>query len=112
MIAVSEVALGGGVVPGDEPDPPGKPGEGALALGGEEALRGELCLEALEGREVLAEPEALDRARAVGSRRGASKSSGPAEDVDALAVREVEPQRVELPAGHGHARGRRRPPDP
>ena len=39
-------------------------GKGSLSLGGEEPFLRELLLQALERREVLAEPEALDRKRA------------------------------------------------
>ncbi len=49
---------------GDDPDRPWKPGEGALALGREQPLGGEEPFEALDRREVVAEPDSLDRARA------------------------------------------------
>ena len=55
-----DVALGGGVVAGDEPDPTGEKGQRPLSLGREEPFGRELLLEALEGGEVLAEPEALE----------------------------------------------------
>ena len=56
-----DVALRGGVVAGDEPDPPREERQRPLPLGGEQALGGERRLEPLERRQVRAEAEALDR---------------------------------------------------
>ena len=55
---------------------------------------------------MLAEPEALDRERAQSEVAAGLEELRAAEDVDALAVREVEPKRVELAARHGHAQAR------
>ena len=98
-----QVSLRGGVVAGDEPDPPREAGEGTLALCREQTLCSKLSLEPLEGSEVLAEPEALDREGAQPEVAASLEKLRAAEDVDALAVRKVEPKRVELAAGHGHA---------
>ena len=94
------VALGRGVVAGHEPDQPRDPRQRPLALGGEEALGRELLLQPLERREVGAEPEALDRERAQVEVAALLVELRPAVDVHALAVGEVEPQRVELAARH------------
>ena len=59
-----DVALGGGVVAGDEPDQPRDPRQRPLAPRREEALGRELLLQPLERRQVRAEPVALDRQRA------------------------------------------------
>ena len=87
------VALRGGVVAGDEPDPARQQRQRALPLGGEEPLGGELRLQPLERGEVRADAEALDRERAHAVVAALLEELGPAEDVDALAVGEVEPQR-------------------
>ena len=80
------VALGGGVVAGDEPDAPREARERPLALGREEALVGELALEALQRGEVVAEAEALDREGAQAEVAAGLEELGTPEDVDALAV--------------------------
>ena len=49
------------VVAGDEPDPPRKSRQRALALGGEQPFGGELLLQPFERCEMGAEAEALDR---------------------------------------------------
>ena len=88
-----DVALRGGVVAGDEPDPARQERQRALPLGGEEALGRELRLQPLERDEVRADAEALDRERAQAEVAALLEELGPAEDVHALAVGEVEPQR-------------------
>ena len=100
------VALGGRVVAGDEPDEPRDARQRPLALGREEPLGRELLLQPLERREVRAEPEALDRERAQVEVAALLVQLRPPEDVDALAVGEVEPQPVELPARHLHREAR------
>ena len=90
----------------------GKQRQRPLALGGEEPLGGELALQPLERRQVRAEAEALDRERAQPEVAARGEELRPPEDVDALAVGEVEPQRVELAARHRHVAGTRRPRDP
>ena len=90
----------------------GRSGSGALALGREEALGRELRLQPLERREVRADAEALDRERAQAEVAALLVELGPAEDVDALAVGELEPQPVELAARHLHAERTRRRRDP
>ena len=97
-----DVALRGGVVAGDEPDPARQERQRALALGGEQALGGELRLEALEGREVGAEPETLDRQGAQAEVAALGEELRAPVDVHPLAVGELEPERVELPALHRH----------
>jgi hypothetical protein len=100
-----DVALRGGVVAGHEPDPPRQERQRPLALGGEQPLRGELLLQPLERREVVAEAEALERERAQPELARASKSSGRRRRGRGRR-REVEPQRVELPARHRDAEAR------
>ena len=80
----------------------GKRGSGRLRRL-EEALGRELLLQPLERREVVAEPEALDRERAEAEVAARLEELRPPVDVDALAVDEVEPQRVELAARHRDA---------
>ncbi len=94
------VPLGGSVVSGHEPDPPRHPRQRPLPLRCEEPLGGELLLQPLERRQMLAEPEALDSERAEPQLTLRLEQLRPAVDVDALAAREIELQRVELPAGH------------
>ena len=106
MIAGEHVALGGRVVAGDEPDEPRDPRQRALPLGREQPLGGELRLQPLERREVRAEPVALDRQRAQVEVAALLVQLGPAEDVHALAVGQVEPEPVELPARHLHREAR------
>ena len=100
------VALRGGVVAGDEADQPRDPRQRPLALRREQALGGELRLQPLERREVGAEPVALDREHAQVEVAALLVELRAPVDVDALAVHELEPQPVELPARHlcGEAR--------
>ena len=102
------VPLRRGVVARDEADPARQPRERALALGREQALVGELPLQPLERREVLAEAEALDRERPQAQVAALLEELRAAVDVDALAVGEVEPQPVELPARHRRRQARAR----
>jgi hypothetical protein len=51
---------------------------------------------------VVAEAEALDREGAQAEVAASLEQLGPAVNVDALSVREVEAERVELAAGHRH----------
>ena len=81
----------------------GKQRQRALALGGEEPFGGELRLQPLERGEMRADAEALDRERPQPELAALLVELRPAEDVHALAVGEVEPQRVELAARHLHA---------
>src|SRR5207302_4916933 len=64
---------------------------------------GEARLQPLEGSEVGAFAETLDRERAELELGALLVELGAAEDVDPLAVGEVEPERVEPAARHGHA---------
>src|SRR5581483_7988760 len=75
----------------------------ALPRGGEEAFGGELLLQPLERREVVAEPETLDRERAEAELAAALPQLRAAVHVDALAVSELEPQPVELAPRHRDA---------
>ena len=95
-----DVALGGGVVAGHEPDPARDARQRPLPLRREQPLGGELLLQPLERREVLAEPEALDRERPQPQLAARLEQLRPTVDVHPLAVAEVEPQPVELPARH------------
>ena len=107
-----DVALGGRVVAGDERDPPREQRQAALARRVEQALRREPCLQALERRQVGSEPEALDRERAQAEVAPRLEQLRTSVHVDALAVRQIEPERVELAARHRRRRGRLRSPDP
>ena len=100
------VALRGGVVAGHEPDEARDPRQRPLPLGREQPLGGELLLQPLERREVRAEPEALDRERAQVEVAALLVQLRPPVDVHALAVAQVEPQPVELPARHLHREAR------
>ena len=106
MIAVSTSRLAAASLPVTSPIRRGSARQRPLALGREEPLGGELALQPLERGEVVAEPEALDRERAQAEVAARFEQLRPAVDVDALAVREVEPERVELPARHRHAEAR------
>src|SRR6188472_4457443 len=55
---------------------------------------------------MVSEPEPFDRQRTQTEIAACLEQLGPAEDVDALAVREVETQRVETAARHGDAEAR------
>ena len=100
------VALGRCVVAGDEADPAWKPRQRALSLGREEPFGRELLLEPLERGEVGAEAEALDREHLEAQLALLRPHLGAAVDVDSLAVRQVEAERVEPPSRKGcfHAR--------
>jgi hypothetical protein len=98
-----EVAAGGGVGAGQEPDAPREDRERPLALGREEPLGGELGLQPLDAGEEGAEADRLDRERAQAERPAGREELGPPVDVDGRAVGQVEPERVE-----GAARHRRR----
>src|SRR5207249_11728163 len=78
-------------------------GKRTLAVVREEALGGELRIQPLEPREMVAEPEALDRQRAQAEVAALLEELRAAVDVHALAVGEVEPQCIEAAARHGHA---------
>ena len=97
------VALRGRLVPGDEPDPPRQERQPPLPLRGEQALGGELLLQALQRGQVLADPEPLERERAEAELALRLVELWAAVDVHAVAVGEVEPQPVELAAGHRDA---------
>ena len=100
------VSLGRGVVSRDEPDASRKARKRPFPLGREEAFVGELPLQALESGEMVAEAEALDRQGLEAKVSASREQLGTPEDVDALSVRELEPERVELSAGHRHAEAR------
>ena len=85
------VALGGCVVARHKPDQARDPRQRPLALRCEQSLRGELLLQPLQRGEVLAEPEALDRERPQAELAAKLPELGPAVDMDALAVRQIEP---------------------
>src|SRR5207247_11076883 len=72
----------------------------ALPLGRDQPFRSELPLQPLERREVVAEAEALDRERTQAEVGALLEELRAAEDVDALAVGEVEPEGVELAPRH------------
>ena len=107
MIALSTSRLAAASLPVTSPIRRGSAGQRALALGREEALGGELALQPLERGEVRRRGRSARSmsARSRKSPRGLEQLR-PSEDVDALAVREVEPERVELPARHRHAEAR------
>ena len=94
------VALCRSIVSGHEPDAPRQAWQRPLALFREESLRRELRLQPLDCGEVRADSEAFDRERAQPELTTRLVQLGPSEDVHALAVREVEAQRVEAAARH------------
>ena len=75
-----------------------------LAL--EHALGGELPLQTFERGEMVAEPEALDRERAHTEVASRFEQLRPSEHVHALAVDEIEPERVEARARDRDAEAR------
>ena len=85
-----EVALRCGLVSGQEPDPAGEERERPLALGGEQALGRERLLQPLDPGEGRAEADRLERERAEAEAAARLEELGPAEDVHAVAVGEVE----------------------
>ena len=105
-ITGQHVALGRCIVAGDEADAARQNGKRALALGGEKALGSELALQPLERREVVAEPEPLERQRAQAKLAARLVQLGSSVGVDAVAVDELELQRVELAARHRDAEAR------
>ena len=99
-MCVSTSLLRGGVVAGDEADQPREARQRPLALGGEETLGGERALEPLERCEMRAETETLDRQHLQPQLAALLVELGAAEDVHALALAQVELERVELAARH------------
>ena len=87
------VALGRRVVAGHEPDSARHERQRALPL--EHAFGSELLLQPLERGEMVADPEALDRQSAHAEVALCLEQLRSAEHVHALAVGQVEPQRVE-----------------
>ena len=102
------VALRRRVVARHEPDAPRQTRERPLALLREQPFAGELRLQPFDRREVLADAEALDRQRAQSKVAARLVELRPAENVDALAVTEIEAQRVEAAARDRDREGRRR----
>ena len=100
------VALGGGVAARHEPDQSREARQGALARLVEQPFAGELLLQPLERGQVGAEADALDRQRAQAKLAALLVELRAAEDLHALAVGEVELQRVEQAALHLHADAR------
>ena len=100
VIAVSTSRLAAASLPVTRPIRRGRRGSGRLRAVGEQPLGGELRLQPLERGEVGAEPEALDRERPQAEVAPLLPELGPPVDVHALAVPEVEPEPVELPARH------------
>src|SRR5262249_24705482 len=94
-----DVAFGSRVVAGDQSDPAREAWQRALAALLEDPLGAELLLQPLERGEVLAEAEPLDRERAQSQLALLLPQLRPAVDVDALSVRKVEAERIELSAG-------------
>ena len=103
VIAVRRSRFAAASLPVTSPIRRGRRGRGRLRSAAKRPSAASFCLQPLERREVLAEPEALDREGAQSEVAAGLEELRAAEDVDALAVREVEPERVELSAGHGHA---------
>ena len=89
----------GRVGPGDEPDPARKTGQRALVGGVEEPFVGELLFQPLDRGQMRTESEALERECAQPELAFRREELGTPEHVDALALREVELQRVERPPG-------------
>ena len=98
-----DVLLRGCVVAGDETDPPREQRQRPLALVREEPFRGERRLQPLERGEMRAEAEALDRQRPQAQVAALLEQLRASEDVNALAVGELELQRVETAARHRDA---------
>src|SRR5262249_21748356 len=80
---------------GEHADGTWKPRQRALAFSGEEPLAREGLLEPLERRQMLAEPEALERRCSKRELATAFEELGVTLDVQLLSVDEIEPERIE-----------------
>ena len=89
-----DVFLGSGIVAGDEADPAREERQRTLPF--EHAFGCELLLQALERREVISEPEPLDRKGAHAEVATCLEELRAAEHVHTLPVHEVEAKGVEL----------------
>src|SRR5581483_1806358 len=101
-----DVALRRCVVPRDDSDRARDARQGSLALGREQTLGGEFRLQPLQPRKVIAQAEWLDRERAQAEVAALLEELRPAEDVNAIAVRELDPEPVEATARHRDAEAR------
>ena len=101
-----DVALRGGVGARDDADRPWKQGQGAFAVGGEEPLRRQHPLEALDCGEMIAQADSLDRARAEAQIALGLVDLGPPLDEHPLAVQQLELEGVESAALHGRPQAR------
>ena len=84
----------------------GQERERPLPLGGEEPLGRQLALQPLERGEVVAQAETLEREHAQPEVAAGLVQLGPSVGMHAVAVGEIELQRVELAAGHRDAEAR------
>ncbi len=93
-----DIAFGGRVVAGDQPDPAREPWKGARSL--EEPFCRQLPLQALQRCEVVAKAELLDREGPEAKVASCFEELRPPVGVHPLTIGEVEPQRVELAPRH------------
>ena len=84
----------------------GRSGSGRLRSAAKSPSAASLRLQPLERGEVVAEAEALERERAQPELAARLVQLGPSVGMHAVAVGEIEPQRVELAARHRDAEAR------
>ena len=106
------VAARGGVGAGDDADRAREARQRALALGCEQPFGRQHALEALDRREMVAEPDALDRRRAEAELALGLVDLGLALDEHALAVAELERELVEPAPRHRRPHAGARVADP
>src|SRR5205823_3761210 len=97
----NEILFRGCVVAGHQPDAAWQEGQRSLAL--EQSFGCELLLEALEGGKVIAEAEPLQRERPQAEVATRLEELGSSEDMDALAVGQVQAQCIEAGAPDRHS---------
>ena len=102
----------GRVGAGDEADPARKAGQRALAGGVEEPFVGERLLQPLDRGQMRTEPEALERECAQPELAFRREELGPAEHVDALALRRGRASARRTSSSGSRRAGTRRRQDP
>ena len=103
MIVASTSRLAAASFPVTSPIRRGRRGSGRLRSAAKRPSAASFRFSRSSRGEVVAEAEALDRERAQAEVAARLEELGAAEHVHALAVGEVEPERVEASARHRHA---------
>ena len=102
--AVTKSRFAAASLPVRSPIRRGKRGSGRFLAGANSPSAASVRLQPLEPRQDVSEPDRLDRERPELELTASLVELGPPEDVDARAVREVEPKAVEAAARHGDGR--------